>query len=829
MRLGLGNTLALTNNGSSNPDALSLNLDFATDKSFSKPTTVAAGETVINARKGPSPVFFRASGGTMVGSDGLIQYSPENLLKYSQEFNNSSGWDQGPFASATANVIASPTGSIDADRINAANVQYGGVLRAATGNTPTYAVSTAYTMSVYAKAGTASTIGFRLTDGSMKSGETTRCTYFSLAGSGTATLVTATNGTNNSASCTDVGNGWYRCVLTHTTGTSLPLAYTDITITDSTGNIYYIPVGTENVYLWGAQVERSSTARQYIPTTTAVVYGPRFDHEPVGRTNWLANSSTPTLWNSNNGQPIVDSTTTVDPFGSLVPNWKLAATSSEAFEFSSSVTVAAGTYVFSVCAKRVNSDYIRIVFFQTSAAAATKQNVWFNLNTGAKGTVEAAGGGLTAVAQNITSLGDGWYRCSVSCTTTATDFVGSAVISSTADGSTSRGSNMVYGLAAVQLESGSVPTDFITTTNNAPLTVRICKGLLIEESSANFATYSQLLTNVSWVPAATTASAVGIGPNAATAFEVAETSADSGHNIINTGGLTTTPVASYVAGLSYTFSIFAKKSAGSVDWIQLTASFVPFGSAQYANFNIGTGVVGNFVGTPAGFPPKIESVGNGWYRCSLTLVATTTATANAIAVLFTNNTDTTTRAPSYFGNTANKVFLTMAQAEQKASPTSYIPTTSGTASRSADLCSITGSAFTGFYNQSEGTWSIAFTADGSISTTELLVDYNSIGIPVIYKANGVIKSGLNQVFEISNSIPLVLKSLFSSAYSYKSGDHGLSVNGSNVTTSTNASSPALPLSINFGYRGAVAINSSIKSIKYYKKRLTNAKLQSLTT
>ena len=50
MRLGLGNTLV--NNGLSNPDLLSLDLNFATDKT-------------LTARRGPTPVFTRASGNNL--------------------------------------------------------------------------------------------------------------------------------------------------------------------------------------------------------------------------------------------------------------------------------------------------------------------------------------------------------------------------------------------------------------------------------------------------------------------------------------------------------------------------------------------------------------------------------------------------------------------------------------------------------------------------------------------------------------------------------------------------------------------------------------------
>lgn len=390
------------------------------------------------------------------------------------------------------------------------------------------------------------------------------------------------------------------------------------------------------------------------------------------------------------------------------------------------------------------------------------------------------------------------------------------------------GGSGLFAATSVQLSGTYTLIEGDAVSVSATLSLA-CKGLLIEESSANFATYSQLLTNVSWVTIATTASAVGIGPTAETAFEMTETSATAQHNITNTGGLTTAQAASFTSGLSYTFSVFAKKSAGSIDWIQMTGTGPAFGAFQHANFNIGTGVVGYYTGTPVGSPPKIESVGNGWYRCSLTVVATATAIGNAIGVVLTNNTDTVVRAPSYIGSTANKVLLTMAQVEQKAFPTSYIPTTTGTAPRSADLCSITSSAFTSFYNQPAGTMIV----DGHNSMSS---DLNNIRwtscSPITGGRAFEIEGGstllrfvepTSPLSEVTISSSFSLPSKFGLACSLNDFQ-GVSkgILGGVDTTATMTS----PTTLNIGNLDASSsfINGCISSIQYYKKRLPNAKL-----
>jgi hypothetical protein len=39
--------------------------------------------------------------------------------------------------------------------------------------------------------------------------------------------------------------------------------------------------GTSGIYLWGAQLEQSTTVGEYIPTTSTINSAPRFDHDPT--------------------------------------------------------------------------------------------------------------------------------------------------------------------------------------------------------------------------------------------------------------------------------------------------------------------------------------------------------------------------------------------------------------------------------------------------------------------------------------------------------------------------------------------------------------------
>ena len=81
-------------------------------------------------------------------------------------------------------------------------------------------------------------------------------------------------------------------------------------------------------------------------------------------------------------------------------------------------------------------------------------------------------------------------------------------------------------------------------------------------------------------------------------------------------------ITAFTASVSYTASIYAK--AAERQYVQIVLTATAFGAAKTAGFDLsGSGTTV----TSAGTTSSITSVGNGWYRCSITATATISTSA----------------------------------------------------------------------------------------------------------------------------------------------------------------------------------------------------------
>ena len=186
--------------------------------------------------------------------------------------------------------------------------------------------------------------------------------------------------------------------------------------------------------------------------------------------------------------------------------------------------------------------------------------------------------------------------------------------------------------------------------------------------------------------------------------------------------------------------------------------------------------------------------------------------------------------------------VTNAQLEAGSFATSWIQTTPfAGATRSADVCSISGSNFTGFWNQSAGTLVEAFEASPNTNTTYVSASNGNIVQNSVHLDNdtglmrAVYYSGSSLVATLDLGSVGTVGTVNTIATAYSVNDFSASRNGGTVVTDTSGAVPASLSQMNIGADErsqtptSFYSNRCIKSLRYYKKRLSDAKLQTLTT
>jgi hypothetical protein len=224
-----------------------------------------------------------------------------------------------------------------------------------------------------------------------------------------------------------------------------------------------------------------------------------------------------------------------------------------------------------------------------------------------------------------------------------------------------------------------------------------------------------------------------------------------------------------------------------------------------------------------GSPTVVCSVTTAWQRFTLTFITASTGT------LFLHIYNSASGG-------ARSFYAWGAQVESGSFPTSYIPTTTSALARSADICSITGSDFTSFYNQSEGT----------IVGSGLTNSPTTNAGPELFRSNDGTSNNRIQLgmtnFPGQAVRPFIVASgtaTYSSTQgtatvgverkvgmAYKTNDAISAFNGTLGTLDTTVTPPTNCNQVNlFAGLGA----GTISAIRYYKKRLPDAKLITLTT
>lgn len=411
------------------------------------PQSPAYGEDYVYAAQvydGEVPVydvlpltFTRASGGSRINKDGLVQNMPYNLVEYSEQFDNAY-WNKYQ-SSITANSIANPiNGQTTADQ----------VVYTTTGTAVLYTTSSAlanqvYALSCYGKKGTTNIlqIGFTLGTGD-------KIANFNL---NTGVITTTSSGVT--ANIESVGNGWYRCTMSLTPDINTPNIFVNST-SGTTG---------EYIYIFGGQLNIGSTAQPYLATTDRLNM-PRITY-PVGggcgalllekqSTNRMLYSEQFENVNWSKYNAAITANVITSPDGTQNADRYVDSTTNNTHNVYASFTISGDTTI-SIYVK--SGEYTRFAISNLSDGG----DVLFNLST-------VAVISTSANFQNgkIESVGNGWYR--VSATTNGVSggkAMGYGLVNDAGAVSfAGTGTKGVY-IWGAQLENSSYATSYISTTS----------------------------------------------------------------------------------------------------------------------------------------------------------------------------------------------------------------------------------------------------------------------------------------------------------------------------------------------------------------------------
>jgi hypothetical protein len=311
-----------------------------------------------------------------------------------------------------------------------------------------------------------------------------------------------------------------------------------------------------------------------------------------------------------------------------------------------------------------------------------------------------------------------------------------------------------------------------------------CKGLLIEEARSNLLLQSSNFST-SWV--------TDVGSCTVTSDD--DISPDGTQNadklaFVGTNANRYQTVAGLTIGASYTMTVWLRVASGTA-------------SVSIGNINAGVNVA--------------QTVTTTWQRF------TVTQTASA-----------TTRYPQITATNVD-VFAWGAQLETGAFATSYIPTTTTSLTRNADVVSMTGTNFSDWYNASEGAISVTLqslpNAGTSVSRAVCINDgtANNSLISAWVNASTTMRSrlvvgGATQ-FQFTGAVDPTNKNTICTAY--KENNFAASFNGAAALTDA-AGSLGTPNQLAISGDGTGTTNvycGHIEKILYWPQRITNAEAQ----
>lgn len=330
-----------------------------------------------------------------------------------------------------------------------------------------------------------------------------------------------------------------------------------------------------------------------------------------------------------------------------------------------------------------------------------------------------------------------------------------------------------------------------------------CKGLLIEESRTNNQLQSSDFSSAVWNKSGSSVGAGVTSPDGSSvANKITEDTSTGAHRVFTNVGIVT------VASTDYTISVFAK-SAGR--------------NLQLLNNNL-TGAIFDLVNGTVSGSGTIEALKDGWYRCSIT--SQPGITDRIVAYLYNGSSN------SYTGDGSSGIYLWGSQHERGSFVTSHIPTTTISLTRNADNVQMTGTNFSSWYNQNEGTFevSVDLKAKSVADNYPLRIAGGTNAIVIGYNETATLVRPINT--STTGATVTISAAAYTAVggYSYTANKVRGAANATLSGTETAAGTVGVNTLAYIGSfnGGAGMLNGWISKIMYWPQRLTNNEVQAFS-
>ena len=334
----------------------------------------------------------------------------------------------------------------------------------------------------------------------------------------------------------------------------------------------------------------------------------------------------------------------------------------------------------------------------------------------------------------------------------------------------------------------------------SPTNIGEPRGLLVEGSAINLCTYSQAISGAGW--------------NAATGYTVTTNTTD----LLSPAGDNTATKLVYTSGYArciQTVNLAANTTYTMSYWIK---------SVGTHTFRVYDLTAGADIASSIGSIPVTSS----WTRVQKTF--TTGASTSSCWFYVANDGGPTAGMTAYVWG---------AQVEAGSGASSYIPTGASQVTRTSESCTISGTNFSSWFTQGEGTLyaysdviksnnrNLVARIENAGATNYIEMGLNAVG----YTTEAVAYAG-GAFTSLGSAYTPVVNVPYKSAYTWSNGRLNLGANG---TTPTAVSATLVTDLICIGIGGGFGMtdiylrNGHIRQLKYYPMVMTNAQLQALTT